>query len=105
MNIKDLYHWKRKFRILKDWNIELVNYDNYTGTCGINNETKYAEIFPWGEGIEEKDYLLHELIHICISHIESRKTYKERRTAEELFVQDLCLLIIPNSTKIIGSIV
>jgi hypothetical protein len=94
MNNKELNYWKSKFRILDKWNIRLLDDDAYTGMCGFNIKTKAADIYPWGDNKEAEDYILHELLHICMAELRSLKSYKKKREAEELFVQDLCSIII-----------
>lgn len=102
--LKSLIYWKSKFRILKDWNISLCEDEDseYTGQCCQNTKTKMAEIFPWGEGEEEKDYIFHELVHICMADIRDKKPYKKRRESEELFVQDLCTIIFRENNIVEG---
>ena len=87
-------YWQSKFRILDEWTIVAQKDGEYTGQVHLNASDKKAIICPWGVGKEADDYILHELLHICMSEIlYNRKPYREQREAEELFVQDLCNLI------------
>jgi len=82
-----------KFRILKDWIIVRDNDGEYTGQVHCNWKERKAVICPWGAGEEPDDYILHEILHICMGEISyNQKLYKKRREAEELFVQDLCMM-------------
>jgi len=83
--------WQSKFRILKDWDIQYSDDNDWTGGCNFG--TNKAEIFPWGQGEVPNDYIFHEIIHICLGAIRNNNTIKEKREAEELFVQDLCIIM------------
>jgi hypothetical protein len=107
--MEKIKYWQPKFRILKDWTIERIKEQEsfqvledlsvepviYTGQVHLNAEDKEACICPWSTDGEKEpeDYILHELLHICMIEIENKKTYKEQRAAEELFVRDLCTVI------------
>lgn len=90
---EEVGHWQSKFKILKGWAIEYTKDDEYTGQVHLDPSNKKADICPWGSGEEASDYILHELLHICMRCISDQNTYKKRREAEELFVQDLCIII------------
>ncbi len=84
-------YWQSKFRILKEWKIVYQKDDEYTGQVHCNWKARDAVICPWGSGEESTDYILHEILHICMGEIlYNQKPYRKRRKAEELFVQDLC---------------
>ena len=106
--LDEIKFWQSKFRILKDWTIERFDGQEsfrvledfsiepiiYTGQVHLNPKDKEACICPWSTDEEEpEDYILHEILHICMMEIENKETYKERRDAEELFVRDLCTII------------
>jgi len=98
--MKKIKYWQSKFRILENWAITSEEDGKYTGQVHLNTEDKEACICPWDTNEEEpEDYILHEILHICMIEIENKETYKEQREAEELFVQDLCTIIY-NDEKI-----
>jgi len=107
--LDEIKYWQSKFRVLEDWTIEYIEKQEsfrvlkdlsiepiiYTGQVHLNGQDKEACICPWSTDEEEEpeDYILHELLHICMLEIENKETYKEQREAEELFVRDLCTVI------------
>ena len=64
---------------------------------GFINGKKRAVIYdlPSWDGVEgtPKDYIFHELLHLCMAAV-MHATKKERREAEETLVQDLCKILI-----------
>jgi len=76
---------KNKFRVLKDWQIELDSKSIYKGQVNLNPKTKKAVIYDW-EGNAPKDFLLHEILHIVFRASDTREK-------EELSIQDLCKII------------
>ncbi len=59
----------------------------YTDHVCIDVDRKKAMIYPWHDEDEPGDYLLHEMLHIAFAAAGADKE------AEELAVQDLCILI------------
>ena len=84
-----------QFRILKDWKIAVEADGEYKGQVHINVIDKVAIICPWELDSEQpKNYILHELLHVCLRAIICNMSISGRRKAEEEFVQDLCSLIM-----------
>jgi hypothetical protein len=93
-------YWQSKFRILKGWSIVTEEGEEYRGQVHLNADNRKAYVCPWESEEEPEDYILHEILHICMIEIEKGETHKERRRAEELFVRDLCTIIYDEETKL-----
>jgi len=89
--------WKGQFRVLKSWRLYFSTESTFKGQCHHNIERKTATIYGWSShknaGMMPKDYIFHEVIHIAQTAIRGHKKYRDKRKAEELFVQDLCRLM------------
>ncbi len=85
---------RQHFRILQDWVFTDGNNPQYFASINVHPSESKVVIYPYGDG-EPDDYVLHELLHICILALhrikknESHATYRE---SEEQFVQDVCQL-------------
>ena len=87
-----------KFRLLKGWKITYGDDGGgYRGQCVKNTRDCIGNIYPWSDTEEPpKDYFLHELMHMAIAAMQLDNKcipYGIRRENEEIFVQDLCVLI------------
>lgn len=92
--IQELLDWVSKFRVLEGWKVEFDDNAPYKGQCTINEETKRATVYGWGNLRPcPPDYLFHEVLHIAF-----KAAKKAGREGEELFVQDLCCLFFPKET-------
>lgn len=88
------------FRILRDWEIKYIRGEDHYNSVTKNPRKRKAYIYQY-RGRPPKDYFFHEILHICMSEIAEApcdRKYdgmidKFRREKEEIFIQDLCLLI------------
>lgn len=95
---QQIKYWKNKFRTLKDWNIKFDPKSKLKGQVCGNHRDKKAIIYDldgWnGKSGMPKDYIFHEIVHICFKDImKARGNHKIKRNKEERFVQDLCKII------------
>lgn len=91
----------RHFRVLRGWTVRMVDDPNNHGCSWGGRMSNRFSIGTWDSkaGPQPPDYVLHEVLHaavISVVRMDKRKP-KEQRQAEELLVQDLCRLIIPNA--------
>ena len=89
-NVDILEQLKGKFRILKDVEVLYCEHKEISMCCNVSNSGEMATIYTYDPNSEcsIEEYLLHELLHICVGVI--RKTeYPDWKEKEELFVQDL----------------
>lgn len=94
---KTIKYWKSKFRILDDWKISYDAKAPYKAQCCHNKETKRATIYAWpARKRVAKDYFFHEVLHIVFAAHRSLPS-RLRKEAEELIVQDLCVIYGLNS--------
>ena len=94
MELQDqINHIRRYFRVLEGWEIHFNKESKCKCQCVANPKTKTAVIYDcdWNGGEVPKDYVLHELLHICLREIHHEKGFKKKK--EELFIQDLCDLL------------
>ena len=96
---RQIKKWKKKLRLLKGWKIVFNRRSKYKGQCSIGMQGRKQIIYDWGYGKAPKDYILHEMLHCCARIIREEKVYKLRRDKEEVFVQDLCLIIFGDKKK------
>ncbi len=89
----EIKYWQSKFRILKDWEINYESKTEYKQQCTAVAKTHRATIYAWGRGRRSKDYIFHEILHICQKEITFYKEYKVRREKEEMYIQDLCQIM------------
>lgn len=82
-----------RFRILEDWMIEYDSAEDYSGSCSVGIECRTASIYQPPKTVDLRKYVLHELLHIAFAEVRRYENYKERRAAEEMLVQDLCMLM------------
>ena len=87
---EEINELRQHFRILQGWEISLNNDSKYKAQMCANVQKKMAVIYGWPDDEVPEDYILHELMHICLRVIHHPKGYK--REAEELFIQDVCEL-------------
>ena len=91
---EEIEYWQSKFRILEGYNIEYENKAEYKGQTSLGTKRKRAGIYAYGrKGRVPKDYIFHEIQHICLAEIRKGKgcsKYSVRREKEEFYVQDLC---------------
>ena len=96
MNKKEeIEYWQSKFRILQGYDIEYDNKSEYKGQTSLGTKKKRAVIYAYGRGRAPKDYIFHEIQHICLAEIRKGKgcsKYSVRREKEEKYVQDLCVI-------------
>lgn len=88
----EIDYWQSKFRILKDWKIRYQPDEKYKREVCHSFKNKKAGITDWGRGRPAKDYIFHEMLHICQCEISNTKEYYDRRELEELYIQDLSLI-------------
>ena len=97
MTKKEISSLQKKIRILKGWEISIINQPKYSGTATILPSKRKATIYKWQGAQEPKEYLLHELLHCAIRELLTRMNNKKItgkiREAEEILVEDLCQLI------------
>ena len=88
---EEIAFWKSQFQILEKYKITYRKDGDFYQGCFHHKNGKQSHIFHWGRGRVPipKDYIYHEILHICINAIQ-KAPKKERREKEELFVQDLC---------------
>ncbi len=93
---EEIKYWQSKFRILEGYIIEYDNKSEYKGQTSLGTKKKCATIYAYGErGRTPKDYIFHEIQHICLAEIRKGKgcsKYSVRREKEEKYVQDLCVI-------------
>lgn len=85
---EDINEIRKHFRILEGWEITLNKDSKYKAQQCSNVQTKMATIYDWPDDNVPKDYILHELLHICLRAIHHSQGYL--RKEEEEFIQDLC---------------
>jgi hypothetical protein len=79
---------------MRDLNIRIdYNDDEYKGKCWGAAKTKTAFIYAWGKGKRPKDYIFHEILHLCQKEIVYGRNRKSKREKEEIYIQDLCQII------------
>lgn len=85
--------YQTHFRIICDYKIEYDYNSKYKLQCNINFDKKEATIFGidkfYNKEVDKEDYILHEILHICMKEILEETDYSKRREKEEMFVQDL----------------
>lgn len=88
--------YQDQFRILKNWKISMVDGTVYYNQCSVNTDNREAAIYTRTSIIDDIDeYIFHEMLHICQFELKIGE-YKERREKEELYVQDLCVILKNN---------
>ena len=90
----EIIKWQKTFQFLQKWSIKYNPNDSEKCKC-FHNSKRYAEIYEWEnkyEPVQPNDYVLHEILHICIREIEisKKENYKLGREVEEQFVQCVC---------------
>jgi len=85
---------KKDFNILNDWTIKISQSKKIFDCCCIDLKGKKATIFQ--PSVSEKDYWLHEYLHIALSSLRSidKRKVKEVAYAEEQLIRDICWLTI-----------
>ena len=86
----EINYWQSKFRILRGWQIEYDNTSQYKREVTRAKNKRLATIYGWGVGHPSKDYIFHEVLHLCQYEIRDAKDYKDRRELEEMYIQDVC---------------
>jgi len=90
---KRIHDFQDCFRILEKWKIRFDYESEDKGRCYHNSKKRTAVIYDWGKKRMPKDYLLHEILHICQAEMWSLG-WEDREIEEEMFIQDLCRMII-----------
>ena len=85
---REIRKWKKHFRILANRDIEFDNDGEYEAQS--NHGTLGSVIYDY-PGVPPEDFIFHEMCHVCMAVIRHMKAPKEKRQAEELFIQDLCV--------------
>ena len=85
---------RKRFRILKNWSIHTESDPLRSGHVHFNPKCRSAVIEGWaaGDTPEPADYILHELLHICLVEVRrmDKRKSKELRQIEEELIQDIC---------------
>jgi len=92
---EEIDYWKSQFRIISDWKIKYDNGCEYTGQTATGPKIKEATIYSYGKGRPPKDYVFHEILHVCQAEIqrgEGSENYLIRKEKEEKYIQDLCII-------------
>ena len=87
---------KRKFRILKQWQIKYYKATKNNQACtAISPNKRIAHIYGYGRKDIPEDYLFHEFLHITFNALlrMDRRKPKEIKQAEENLIQDICTII------------
>ena len=81
------------FRILKDWDIQIVRDTNLQGYISIDMKNKQAIIYSYPEK-DPDDFYFHEVLHIAFGELLSRDRRKKKELIklEEELIQDLCAI-------------
>ena len=91
--IKEL---RKDLRLLKDWDITVSRDEIYKGQITTNPKKKKACLYEWEGNDEPEDFLVHEMLHLCIrSLFRSNDQYED----EEILIQDICRIIFPEKNK------
>ena len=79
------------FRILKGWNIGVIQSKTYSGVVHFKGEKKVV-IYDWGLRNRPDDFEFHEVLHIVLRALLSmdKRKITELRQAEEEVIQDIC---------------
>lgn len=86
---KEIARLAKQFRVLADWTITYEDKSDHHAQCTIHPEEPLAVIYSWGKlSPEADDFLLHEILHVAF-----RAAQRLGHEGEELFVQDLCMLL------------
>ena len=89
-NQRELARLCQALRILDGWKIRLVASDKYSAQVTHDSRRNRATIYDWPGGRPQaRDFILHEVLHPALRAIAAVRG-KERRQAEEEFIQDLC---------------
>ena len=91
---KEISNWKSKFRLLKDWEIEFDTESEFKDQSSLNTVEEYGIIYDSSFERMPKDYIFHEVLHFACAVVRNKKG-RAQREAEEIMVQDLCLIVYP----------
>ena len=87
---EEIQFWQSKFRLLKGYKITYGKDDKYIRQVTYHKNGKQSHICPFGRGRRPRDYIYHEVLHICLHVLVWKMRYPEYLEKEEIFIQDLC---------------
>ena len=80
--------------ILRDWDIHWKGLGRRRAQCRIDPQRRQAIIADWHKGRPmPRDYILHEILHICVGAVLTAGSKKKTINAEENFVSTLAGVI------------